>query len=251
MKAIIQINNQTNLQFYNHLQKKKNAYSYMFYLLNEFRLPLIDPYAKVINLTALSLYKSYNWDIYNIEIAQLLFLEFKNFIKTWRRIKNYPINGQSTHTNAKMVRKNKVLLNFRVNQFFQLFGIKKRNIYPTLIIAEYTNKLWCEIWLIEWLEARQYVLKLIKPKAKVLFFDPVNLSKNITTGYTRYGAAAKVGKKKKNLNTATIGLPLFFSRFLYYENLPKGFPVKLNLTDEDRRKMGKKSKKNLRKNKKK
>ena len=249
MKTLIQINNLTNLQFYNHLQKKKNSYSFMFSLINEFFLSETNPYAKVIRLTSLEIYNTYLWDIKNIEIAQLLFLEFKNFIKTWRRIKNYPINGQSTHTNAKMVRKNKILLTFRVNQFFQLFGIKKRNIYPTLIIAEYTNKLWCEIWLIEWLEARQYVLTLIKPKLKVLYFDPVNLAKNITTGYTRYGAAAKVGKKKKNLNTATIGLPLFFSRFLYYEHIPRGFPVRLNLSDEDRRKMGKKSKKNLRKKK--
>lgn len=249
MKAIIQINEKINLQFYETLKKKKNSYSYMFLLINEFKTTITNPYHKVIPVVALNIYNSFTWDIKNIEIAQLLFLEFKNFIRTWRRIKNYPINGQSTHTNAKMVRKNKILLNFRVNQFFQLFGVKKRNIYPTLIIAEYTNKLWCEIWLIEWLEARQYVLSLIKPKAKILFFDPVNLAKNITTGYTRYGAAAKVGKKKKNLNTATIGLPIFFSRFLYYENIPRGFPVKLNLTDEDRRKMGKKSKKNLKKKK--
>lgn len=223
----------------------------MFSLINEFNQSLVNPYSKIIVFTALSIYNTFSWDIKNIEIAQLLFLEFKNFIRTWRRIKNYPVNGQSTHTNAKMVRKNKILLTFRVNQFFQLFGIKKRNIYPTLIIAEYTNKLWYEIWLVEWLEARQYVLSLIKPKAKILFFDPVNLAKNITTGYTRYGAAAKVGKKKKNINTATIGLPIFFSRFLYYENIPRGFPVKLNLTDEDRRKMGKKSKKNLKKKNKK
>ena len=221
----------------------------MFALINEFNFVLTNPYAKVIIFSALAIYNTFSWDIKNIEIAQLVFLEFKNFIRTWRRIKNYPINGQSTHTNSKMVRKNKILLTFRVNQFFQLFGVKKRNIYPTLIIAEYTNKLWCEIWLIEWLQARQYVLSLIKPKAKILFFDPVNLAKNITTGYTRYGAAAKVGKKKKNINTATIGLPIFFSRFLYYENIPRGFPVKLNLTDEDRRKMGKKSKKNLKKKK--
>nr|YP_010147339.1 30S ribosomal protein S13 [Thuricola similis]QQP22150.1 30S ribosomal protein S13 [Thuricola similis] len=249
MKTIIQINEKVNLQFYETLKKKKSSYSYMFLLMNEFKMTIVNPYHKVIPLVALNIYNSFTWDIKNIEIAQLLFLEFKNFIKTWRRIKNYPINGQSTHTNSKMVRKNKILLNFRVNQFFQLFGIKKRNIYPTLIIAEYTNKLWCEIWLIEWLEARQYVLSLIKPKAKILFFDPVNLAKNITTGYTRYGAAAKVGKKKKNLNTATIGLPIFFSRFLYYKDIPRGFPVKLNLTDEDRRKMGKKSKKNLKKKK--
>ena len=223
----------------------------MFSLVNEFFFINTNPHAKPIYFTALNIYNTFLWDIKNVEIAQLLFLEFKNFIKTWRRMKNYPVNGQSTHTNSKMVRKNKILLMFRVNQFFQLFGVKKRNIYPTLIIAEYTNKLWFDMWLVEWLEARQYVLTLIKPKLKILYFDPVNLAKNITTGYTRYGAAAKVGKKKKNLNTATIGLPLFFSRFLYYEHIPRGFPVRLSLTDEDRRKMGRKTKKNLKKNKKK
>jgi hypothetical protein len=31
---------------------------------------------------------------------------------------------------------------FEFYQFFANFGFRKRNIYPTLIICEYTNRLW-------------------------------------------------------------------------------------------------------------
>jgi hypothetical protein len=42
----------------------------------------------------------------------------------------------------------------------------------------------------------------------------------------------------------TVGVPVFFSRFIYYENLPKEYPIKLLLSDEDRKKMGVKRKRN-------
>jgi len=38
-------------------------------------------------------------------------------------------------------KKNKLLLNFRVQQYFKMFGQKSRNIYPTLVKAEYNNRL--------------------------------------------------------------------------------------------------------------
>lgn len=249
MISLIKVNNLINEQWFNAWTKKYSSYGMMINTLHEFFNKILLHYETSLTYIVFKIYKSLSWDIYILQQIQLLYLEFKNPIQAWRRIKNYPLHGQTTHTNSKMVRKNKILLTFRVNQFFQQFGVKKRNIYPTLIIAEYTNRMWCEIWLIEWLEARQFVLKLVKTKVRILYFDPVNLAKNITTGYTRKGAAAKVGKKKQKLNTATLGLPIFFSRYLYYENIPRGFPFKLALTDEDRRKMGRKSKKNLKKKK--
>ena len=39
-------------------------------------------------------------------------------------------------------KKNKIILMFRVQQFYKLFGKKRRDIFPTLILAEYTNRLW-------------------------------------------------------------------------------------------------------------
>lgn len=41
-----------------------------------------------------------------------------------------------------MSKKNKILFNYRLDQFKLLFGKKKRNIYPTLLKAEYNNRLW-------------------------------------------------------------------------------------------------------------
>lgn len=39
-------------------------------------------------------------------------------------------------------RKSRFLLMFRVDQFKRKFGAHKRNIYPTLVQAEYNNRLW-------------------------------------------------------------------------------------------------------------
>lgn len=242
------INSRLNESGVEHFTVKFSSYSLMFMKLYEFNSKAIIKNVKVFKFILLTVYKFPVWDIRTIEAAQIYFLELVNFTRSWRRIKTYPVNGQSTHTNSKMVKKHKILLTFRVNQFFQQFGVKKRNIYPTLIIAEYTNRLWFETWFDEWIQARIALPKLVKPQTKTLFFDPVNLAKNITTGYKRFGKASKIGKKKK-INTVTIGLPIFFSRYLYYSNIPRGFPYKLNLSDSDRRKMGKKRKKNIKKKK--
>lgn len=74
-------------------------------------------------------------------VAYLLFLDMLQLLKMWRHIKGYPANGQTTYTNANNSKKNKLLLNFRLEQFYALFGKKKRNIFPTLIQAEYNNRL--------------------------------------------------------------------------------------------------------------
>ena len=74
-------------------------------------------------------------------VAYLLFLDMLQILKMWRHIKGYPTNGQTTYTNANNSKKNKLLLNFRLEQFYALFGKKKRNIFPTLIQAEYNNRL--------------------------------------------------------------------------------------------------------------
>lgn len=74
-------------------------------------------------------------------IAYLVFLDMIQLMKMWRHIKGYPANGQTTYTNANNSKKNKTLLTFRMDQFYALFGKKKRNIFPTLIQAEYNNRL--------------------------------------------------------------------------------------------------------------
>lgn len=76
-----------------------------------------------------------------VKTAYLVFLDMLQLLKMWRHIKGYPANGQTTYTNANSSKKNKLLLNFRLEQFYALFGKKKRNIFPTLIQAEYNNRL--------------------------------------------------------------------------------------------------------------
>lgn len=179
--------------------------------------------------------------------ASLVFLDMIGLLKMWRHIKGYPANGQTTYTNAASSRKNKMLLNFRLDQFYELFGRKKRNIFPTLIQAEYNNRLWHNIWFNEWIQGTQFVFSLVNPKKQMIPFDPVSLAKGQTNGYVRVGSASKVGKAKKITKQCTVGLPLFFSRYIYADLLPAIFPFRLSIGDDLRKKMGKKAKKNKKK----
>ncbi len=175
--------------------------------------------------------------------AYLVFLDMLQLLKMWRHIKGYPANGQTTYTNANNSKKNKTLLNFRLEQFYFLFGKKKRNIFPTLIQAEYTNRLWYNIWYLEWAQGTQFVFSLVNPKKQSIPFDPVNLARGQTNGYVRVGNASKIGKAKKITKQCTIGVPLFFTRYIYAEILPAEFPYRLTIADDLRKKMGKKKKK--------
>ncbi len=180
-----------------------------------------------------------------LRLAHLVFLDMLTLIKMWRHIKGYPANGQTTYTNANNSKKNKQLLNFRLEQFYFLFGRKRRNIFPTLIQAEYNNRLWNKIWFNEWAQAVQFVFSLVNPKKQAIPFDPVSLAKGQTNGYVRVGNASKIGKAKKITKQCTIGLPLFFTRYIYAEILPVHFPFRLSIADDLRKKMGKKRKRNL------
>jgi hypothetical protein len=86
--------------------------------------------------------------------------------------------------------------------------------------------------------------KLIKPNTRIIPFDPVSLAKNFTNGYTRVGAASKLGKSKKITKVATVGFPIYFSKYIYAKILPREFPYTLLISDSDRKKMGVKRKKN-------
>lgn len=178
-----------------------------------------------------------------LKVAYFVFLDMIKLTKMWRHIKGYPANGQTTYTNAHSSKKNKILLNFRLEQFYAVFGQKKRNIFPTLIQAEYNNRLWFTMWHDEWLQASQFLLTLVNPNKQTISFDPVHLAKGQTNGYVRVGAASKVGKAKQITKQGTIGVPIFFTRYIYADILPISFPYKLTIADELRRKMGKKKKK--------
>jgi hypothetical protein len=175
-------------------------------------------------------------------VSYLVLLDMLSIMKMWRHVKGYPANGQTTYTNANSSNKNKLLVNYRLNQFYVIFGKKKRNIFPTLIQAEYNNRLWFYMWRDEWFQGLQFLLSLVNPNKQSIPFDPVHLAKGQTNGYDRVGNAAKIGKSKKITKQGTIGVPIFFSRFIYADILPESFPFKLSISDDSRRKMGKKKK---------
>jgi hypothetical protein len=56
------------------------------------------------------------------------------------------------------------------------------------------------------------------------------------------GNASKIGKAKKITKQCTIGLPLFFTKYIYSDLLPAHFPYRLTIADDLRKKMGKKKK---------
>lgn len=87
------------------------------------------------------------------------------------------------------------------------------------------------------------MIKLINPQTNRIPFDPVNLARGQVNGFTRVGKAAKIGKSKKITKLCTLGVPLFFSKYIYMDLLPKEFPFRLFIPDVTRKKMGKKGKK--------
>ena len=78
-------------------------------------------YHNILNLFNISLNKL---DLVKIHTITIVFWDMLFLMKVIRHIKGYPANGQSTHTNAKNSRKNKTLMNFRLQQFYMLFGYR-------------------------------------------------------------------------------------------------------------------------------
>jgi len=188
-------------------------------------------------------------DTKKVQVANLIYKDMIQLNTMWRLAKGYPSKGQRTHSNGKMVLLERSIQAYRLSQFFFLFGERKRNIYPTLIQAEYTNRYWFYNWHWEWFQGKAFAYSLAKGTSNVIPFDPVRLAKNQTNGYIRTGHGANLGKARKFTNVATIGFPIFFSQYLYAKNLPRIFPFRILISDEDRRKMGRKKK--IKKNKKK
>jgi len=116
------------------------------------------------------------------------------YLQIWRQIRGYSKNNQRTHSNNKNNKKNKIINNFRLQQFFKLFGKKKKNIFPTIILGEYNNRLWYLCWKFLWLEAKLFIARLAKTSRDGVHFDPYLLAKNIITGIN-----IKKKKKKNNI----------------------------------------------------
>lgn len=239
------INNKGYISYYElYIKNSNNPYKKELYSMYEFNKPLsISQKKNFYKMFFFINFSLVDYHFSDIILSRLFCLDLIHSNRVWRFIKGYPTLGQRTHSNSKNAKKNKLLNNYRLNQFFNLFGHKKRNIYPTLIIGEYTNRLWAYNWTHEWYEARLFLFRLIKPKTNKVPLDPSSLAKNFTNGYTRTGQASKLGKSKKITQVGTIGYPIFFSRWLYYDVAPKEFAYKIWISDTDRKKMGKKKKK--------
>lgn len=173
------------------------------------------------------------------EVANCVLKDMLHLISMWRQIRGYPQGGNTTHTNANTSKKNKLLLNYRVNQFYLMFGKKRRNIYPTLVKAEYNNRLWYYNWNLEWLQSALFAIRMARAGLKAGNFNPALLAGNQTNGYERVGKAAKIGKAKKLVKLYTLGVPLLFTRYIYAAKMPTDFP-KIILRDEVNKKLGRK-----------
>jgi hypothetical protein len=73
-------------------------------------------------------------------------------------------------------------------------------------------------------------------------FDPSLLAKNFITGVKKEKKKKHNSAKKKIILVVTIGLPVFFSLYLYNYNNSYTLPFKLTIPDDTRKKMGKKKK---------
>lgn len=178
-------------------------------------------------------YVDYNKErLSNILLADLLGLHM-----AWRHIKGYPVRGQRTHSNGNSSSStNKALLNFRVGQYNAVFGSKKKTNYPVLIVAEYLNKLWKNTWLAEWVQARLFSYRNANFKQKNIPIDITTASKNFSTGYPRTGNAARMNKEKKLPKTITVGLPVYYTKFIFSDLKANRFGFKLVILNESSKK---------------
>jgi hypothetical protein len=88
------------------------------------------------------------------------------------------------------------------------------------------------------------MLKLSKlSRNKTTKFDPHLLSKNIITGITTKKKKKHNTVKKKEILVGTVGLPIFFSSYLYDSQRAKQLPFTISIGDDTRKKMGKKKRK--------
>lgn len=207
---------------------------------------MIKNYNRTLELKNLAKNQQIEFEYYNYYkyiVANLVFKDMMFFTQIWRQIKGYSKNNQRSHSNNKNNKKKKLLNNYRLQQFYKLFGRKRRDIFPTLIIAEYTNRLWYIIWYNEWRQAWEFVVNVALKNRKSIKFDPHLLSKNIITGVKKIKKKKKHNAtKKKIILVATIGLPVLFSMYLYNYKNKYELPFKIVMSDETRKKMGKKKK---------
>jgi len=122
-------------------------------------------------------------------LATMVLNDMIYLLQIWRQIKGYSSNGQRSHSNNKNNKKIKLLNSYRLQQFYDMFGKKRRDIFPTIIIAEYTNRLWILNWYVEWVNGLKFILFLASNNKGTVKIDPALLAKNIITGWKK--------KKKK------------------------------------------------------
>ena len=189
------------------------------------------------------IYKLYLFGFLNYSLKKRLTINlvFKDMIHNYlifRHVRGYPVNGQRTWSNGKSVSNNNVLFkNFRISQIISAFGKKRKNRASQFVLGEYVNKLWLKTWKSEWKQARKFNLRSSRRRGKnnTVFIDLKSLSSSITGGYTRKGKARRFNKAKKKFKNITVGLPLFFTRYIYTKVKNKKFLVDFALMHEPKK----------------
>lgn len=241
----LDLKTQTGLNF---LPKKNSINKFVFFTLFE---KLILKNLTFKNKSKIIACKIYKYNLfknvdYNLKKRLIVNLVFKDMIhnyKTWRQIKGYPVNGQRTWSNGKSVSKNNLILkNFRIQQILLAYGKKRKAKAPQLVMAEYMNKLWLKTWKSEWKQAKKFNLRSSKKRGKknTIVIDLKSLALGITGGYKRKGQARRFNKAKKKFKNITIGLPLFFTRYIFSKVKNNKFLVDFSLMHEQRKMKSKK-----------
>ncbi len=231
---------QNTIQF---LPKKNSINKYMIFSLFETfnSWNIFNTNTNISLICKLYKYNMFGLINYNLKkrlIVNLLFKDMIHIYKVWRHIKGYPVNGQRTWSNGKSVTKNNLFFkNFRVHQIIKTYGKKRKHKAQKLVLGEYVNKLWLITWPHEWKQARRFNLRSAKKRGKkrTIFIDLNSLASCITGGYKRIGKAIKFNKTKKRFKNVTIGLPMFFTRYIYTKVNDKMFKVDFSLMQIQRK----------------
>jgi hypothetical protein len=145
----------------------------------------------------------------SLKRRQLVYLFSYHVIRNyrgWRYIRNLPINGQRTWSNAWTAHRCNTLLKPIILKRGRSFygNLQSSEIY-TAYLAEYVNKKWKENWNADWTYARSIRLFNKKKKKRLIKIDLYSMARGHVITERRLSKLTKKQRAQHNLNHYSLG----------------------------------------------
>jgi len=134
----------------------------------------------------------------------------------WRYIRNLPIHGQRTWSNAWTAHRcNTLMKKLILKRGRSYYGNLQTSEIYTAYLAEYVNKKWKEIWYHDWRYARDVRISTKKRRRRQAKIDLYSMAKGHIITKKRLSMLTKKQRAQHNLNNFSLGFtPGFTLRLL-------------------------------------